>query len=254
MAFKNTNLKEISPEDLINHVSSVDGMFSIVGFGSLLSIRSASMTFPTLENFRICRLYGFRRVFAHLAPIFFERGIAKTETGEVASLSVEEADDSSSILVTQFEIPSSMISSFVEREHEFRFVSVVPEPINLRSGETFEKRHAVVCCRYSDEEYRELRCADDNEYYQRYGRFGIDKIWRDDVLPCRVYLRHCVLAARNLQSLYDEVDDECLDTCEDFLKTTFLADRKTTIEEHLANNPDIMATPPPPTLVERYSG
>lgn len=27
-------------------------------------------------------------------------------------------------------------------------------------------------------------------YFQQYGRHNIHKIWRDDVLPCRVYLRH----------------------------------------------------------------
>jgi hypothetical protein len=27
-------------------------------------------------------------------------------------------------------------------------------------------------------------------------RHGVDSIWRDDVLPCRTYLRHCVLAAK----------------------------------------------------------
>lgn len=30
----------------------------------------------------------------------------------------------------------------------------------------------------------------DEEYHRRYGRFNIEKIWRDDILPCRVYLRH----------------------------------------------------------------
>lgn len=27
-------------------------------------------------------------------------------------------------------------------------------------------------------------------YFQLFGRYGIDKIWRDDILPCRTYLRH----------------------------------------------------------------
>lgn len=42
--------------------------------------RSARSTFPDLINFRMGKLSGFRRVFAHVAPIFFERGIAKPET------------------------------------------------------------------------------------------------------------------------------------------------------------------------------
>ena len=36
-----------------------------------------------------------------------------------------------------------------------------------------------------------IRSAGSKEIYnQRYGRFNIDKIWRDDILPCRLYLRH----------------------------------------------------------------
>lgn len=42
--------------------------------------RSARSTFPDLINFRVARLNGFRRVFAHVTPVFFERGIAKPET------------------------------------------------------------------------------------------------------------------------------------------------------------------------------
>ena len=42
--------------------------------------RSARSTFPELEGFRVAALRGFRRVFAHAAPIFFERGIAVEAT------------------------------------------------------------------------------------------------------------------------------------------------------------------------------
>lgn len=42
--------------------------------------RSAKSTFPDLVNFRVAKLNGFRRVFAHVAPIFFEREIARPET------------------------------------------------------------------------------------------------------------------------------------------------------------------------------
>ena len=45
-------------------------MMSVVGFGSLLSQRSSRFTFPELQNFRLARLKGFRRVFAHVTPFF----------------------------------------------------------------------------------------------------------------------------------------------------------------------------------------
>jgi hypothetical protein len=48
-------------------------MVTIVGFGSLLSRHSSLVTFPDLQDFRVGRLRGFRRVFAHVTPVHFER-------------------------------------------------------------------------------------------------------------------------------------------------------------------------------------
>ena len=73
---------------------------------------------------------------------------------------------------------------------------------------------------------------------------GVDRVWRDDVLPCRAYLRHCVLAAQNLSPAAHA----------SFLDQTFLADRRTTIREHLARDPSIMQELPPESLAVRYGG
>ncbi|KAG9459501.1 hypothetical protein H6P81_004009 [Aristolochia fimbriata] len=222
-------------------ILSPDGFVSICGFGSLLSERSARSTFPDLRNFRVAKLYGFRRVFGHVAPIFFDRGIANEETKEVSSLSVE-ACEGEHLVITVFEIKRSEVPSFIEREHEFRFLVVVPEEIN---GELYS-RPAVLCARYSDEEYFQVRCKGDEAlYFQRYGRHNIHKIWRDDILPCRIYLRHCVLAAKSLgEAAYDN-----------FLDHTYLGDRKTSIREYLASSgSDIMEEEPPETLKFRYGG
>ncbi|GMN63400.1 hypothetical protein TIFTF001_032480 [Ficus carica] len=163
-----------------------DSRISICGFGSLLSERSARSTFPELKNFRIARLNGFRRVFAHVAPIFFERGIAKPETKEISSLSVEPCEGES-LIVTVFEIQKSDIPAFLERELEFRFLALLPETLD---GTPFDNL-AVLCARYSDEEFFRIRCKGDRDvYFQLYGRYSIDKIWRDDIFPCRAYLRH----------------------------------------------------------------
>jgi len=48
---------------------------TLVGFGSLLSETSSCTTFPTLTNFRLGRVRGFRRIFRHPAAIFYERGM-----------------------------------------------------------------------------------------------------------------------------------------------------------------------------------
>ncbi|XP_073134231.1 uncharacterized protein [Henckelia pumila] len=231
-------LKEESDFDLI---VSPDGLISICGFGSLLSERSARSTFPNLINFRIAKLCGFRRVFAHAAPIFFERGIALPETKEISSLSAEPCE-AESLVITIFEIQRTEVPSFIEREHEFRFLAVTPETFNGLLYTT----PAVLCTRYTDEEYFLNRCKGSEEIlFQRYGRHGIHKIWSDDILPCRVYLRHCILAAKNLADMaYDN-----------FMDHTYLGDRKTTIREYISTTgAGIMEEEPPEQLKSRYGG
>ncbi|CAM6126735.1 unnamed protein product [Calypogeia fissa] len=230
---------ELSDAAAFGVVANEKGLISICGFGSLLSGKSARYTFPNLLNFRVAVLPGFRRVFAHVAPVFLERGIANVATKEISSLSVEPCPGES-VVVTVFEISISEVPAFIEREHEFRFLAVT---LFSLQGEALSSK-AVICARYSDQEYRQYRCQDNEEYHRRYGRFNIEKIWRDDILPCRVYLRHCVLAAKNLsQAAYDS-----------FLDHTFLGDRTTTIRQHLATDQQIMQEEPPPSLRERYGG
>lgn len=232
---------ELNDERDFQSIVSPHGFLSVCGFGSLLSEHSARSTFPDLIDFRVARLSGFRRVFAHAAPIFFERGIANIETREISSLSVEHCNGES-LIVTVFEIQKSEIPSFIEREHEFRFLTVLPETLD---GEQYSNP-AVLCARFSDEEYLQIRCKGSKEiYFQRYGRYNIDKIWCDDILPCRVYLRHCVLAAKNLGE----------EAYANFLDHTFLGDRKTTIREYLATTGlGIMEEEPPEPLKTRYGG
>ena len=120
-------------------VVCADRLMTIAGFGSLLSETSARSTFPDLRAFRMARVDGFRRVFAHACDIFYERGIAREETGEVSSLSVEE-HPGGSIVVTLFEVEATpqAVEAFIQREHEFRFVAVQP-----RGMDGGEERPAV---------------------------------------------------------------------------------------------------------------
>lgn len=101
-----------------------------------------------------------------------------------------------------------------------------------------------------------MACASDAEVEERwgsgyimekYGKHGVTSIWEgweDGILPCPVYLRHCVLAAQKQgEAAYAS-----------FVQETFLADRVTTIEAHLAARPDIMSTIPPASVANRYTG
>ncbi|GAB4822485.1 hypothetical protein N2152v2_009531 [Parachlorella kessleri] len=177
---------------------------------------------------------------AGFGDIFFARGIARLETLEMSSLSVEEAPGHE-VIVTLFEVEATpgSIQAFIQREHEFRFVAV--EPHHLDGSPTGRK--AVMCARWNDADYKRRRCPPE-EWQRRYGKHGVDRIWRDDVLPCRVYLRHCVLAASKLGEPAHS----------NFLDASVLGDRKTTVRQHLARDPAILEELPPPELIGRYSG
>lgn len=119
---------------------------TIVGFGSLLSIASSRSTFPELENFRIGRVHGYKRLFQHPAGIFFERGIAVLDTKEMSSLSTEPCDGCS-FTVSIFDINESEVPALEEREEEFDMIMV---PFTDEFG---TKGEGYMCTQSSDEKY-----------------------------------------------------------------------------------------------------
>jgi hypothetical protein len=216
-----------------------DKWVSIVGFASLLSEKSARASFPDLQNFRKGIVKGYRRIFAHSAPIFFERKIARIETKEYSSCSAEESSNDD-LIVSVFEIPESFMPIFYERELEFRYANV--HPLNL-DGSSMDVT-AIMCVKFTDEEYRRERIKSEEDWHQRYGRWGVEKIWDDSLLPCRVYLRHCILASIRFGQ----------DAHKNFMDHSYLADRSTTIRQYMEAHPEIMNELPPEHLQERYNG
>jgi hypothetical protein len=97
--------------------SQASKTITILGFGSLLSERSARVTFPTLSNWRLGRVHGHRRVFAHSPSVFVQRGIADQSSLQMASLSAEPCQGSS-FVVTVFEVPDGGLGMEAFRERE----------------------------------------------------------------------------------------------------------------------------------------
>mmetsp|Transcript_26731 Transcript_26731/g.37294 ORF Transcript_26731/g.37294 Transcript_26731/m.37294 type:complete len:178 (+) Transcript_26731:279-812(+) len=176
------------------------------------------------------------------------------ESREIASLSIEPADiyldekrrleggegeEGSQFIVALFEIPSSEMPEFYKREEEFNIVTVQAEDLGKRG-----KTNALACSRGSDEQFIEKWGR--RHFEERYLANGISSIWnfKGKILPCRVYLRHCVLA----------VQKQGKSTLDDFLDNTYLFDRKTTIRKYLGENPEIMKEEPPSSLATRYNG
>jgi len=183
------------------------GRCTIVGFGSLLSERSARSTFPLLTDFRPGMIDGYRRIFAHVAPIFIERNIAKLETKEMSSLSVEPSPGTK-LCVSVFEIPLSELPAFYSRELEFRWMFV---PVLNADGDAIDPKaingEGMICAAYaSDEELRRERLGYGEEIWKHlFGRWGVQQVWRNDILPCPTYMRHVVLAAAGMDERLREM-------------------------------------------------
>eukprot|EP00927_Polykrikos_kofoidii_P034021 TRINITY_DN28864_c0_g1_i1.p1 TRINITY_DN28864_c0_g1~~TRINITY_DN28864_c0_g1_i1.p1 ORF type:complete len:239 (+),score=21.92 TRINITY_DN28864_c0_g1_i1:27-719(+) len=219
---------------------------TVIGFGSLLSQRSALTTFPTLQNFRFARVRGVRRVFRHPAGIFYERGIVPTER-EFCSLSVEPCEGHS-LVVSVMEIEGVDEPALAKREEEY---DLVPTPFFSLEGDTDEPEGVgLMCLPFSAESDKEtfIQRWGAERWESSYGRWGHETIWGipadSGALPCPVYLRSCVLAAT-------KAGQPALDS---FMDGTFLVDRTTTVRMYLRNRPDIMETEPPESLRERYGG
>lgn len=225
------------------------GKRTILGFGSLLSRKSAESTFA-LSGFRVGVLRGWRRVFTHASPFFCQTGVANPETGEWSSLSVVRDDDAPPTLVAVFEIAEEDMPAFYAREAEYVHTTAEVRP-HLFAGDAGALPAAggcegVVCAAFASDEdmIRERYGGDAERFREHYAPHGIERVWRRDILPCRVYLRHCVLSAR---AWGREVGDN-------FEDATFLADRRTTVRQHLARNLTLMDELPPPVLASRYNG
>ncbi|KAL7566993.1 hypothetical protein ACA910_019921 [Epithemia clementina (nom. ined.)] len=226
---------------------------TVIGFGSLLSERSARLTFPELTGFRLGRVPRYRRVFAHPASIFFLRKIANLETLEISSLSVEYvSEEYPGFVAAIFEVPNDnkilmqdgkMVPSreFLEREEEFEITSV---PYVEWDGTKAEG--GIICTKSTDEMYLERW---GQEHFQKnYRQYGIETIWNwpkdSGMRPCALYLRHCYLAAKSM-------GEDCFNS---FLDETFLIDRTTTIRDYMSQNPHVLDTKAPPELLDRYNG
>jgi hypothetical protein len=234
-------------------LSQNDGdAITVLGFGSLLSVKSSRLTFPDLTDFSLARVPNYRRVFGHPTSIFFRRGIADLDSLQMSSLSVEYAEGNPGFVASVFKVPNNDMMedgvpslAFLEREEEFNIIEVPYISLDGTSGEQLHTR-GIICAGSTDEAY--ITRWGEDRFEKHFKQYGIDKIWgweKDSGLrPCAIYLRHCYLAAKSMGK-------ECFDS---FLDETFLVDRATTIREYLDENPSVLEQLPPPELASRYSG
>ena len=262
---------------------------TIVGFGSLLSERSAKSTFPHLQNFRLGKVNDYQRVFGHPASIFFERGIANNKTKEMSSLAAEYCPGSSFIcsvfevsnengefmvLDTDTDTASSTRSNgddndddlnsgsaspvpsmaFREREEEFEILMVPYEEI-----ENCENPNVTFDDASHSGKTVGILCtrSTDENYIKLWGQQRFDEKYKKYNIDTiwnwskDSKLRPCGPYFRHCVLAAKSMGKECYNS---FLDDTVLVDRLTTVRQYLEEYPQVMETLPPPSLADRYGG
>ncbi|WP_286237588.1 gamma-glutamylcyclotransferase [Neptuniibacter halophilus] len=197
-------------------------MISVLGYGSLLSERSARETVPGLKNFRLVRVPGYRRIFNKVGVVFLSRHGADPEARQIASCATQ-AHPEAEIICSQFECSDAEFAQLYEREHRFQWVEV--ESVDAEG----QRARGRICTESSDDYYRRQKCRNEAEYQQRVGQYYTGKLWRNDILPFPRYLAFCLQAAEGHGAA----------VLDNFLDQSFLADGCTSLRCYLTDHPEL---------------
>jgi len=248
------------PSDFAHLVKN--GKVTILGFGSLVSEKSARGSFD-FDHFRFATVEGYARIFNQASWINISWGDAKVPSGEVCALSFAKiAGISSRVALMDVPFPSG-VSGFLHREASYEIWEI---PFVSDLG---EKGIALACGECPDSVGRRIWGAD-NWYFQRCeGRiyycdpvpsdliplvpeiqindhtfekgnpenwlpFTIDGSAAKYKLPNRQWVYPSPGYLRLVYRAYSRAGSELR---ENFLQKTFLMDRMTNLAKYLDANP-----------------
>lgn len=193
-------------------------MIKIFGFGTLVHEESALSTCPHLKNFKISKTRDVCRVFGKVNLRAAFRGDVHWESLEVASCFMEPRTGVDITGVT-FDIPEAEWPAMRLREIDYRCREVAYETIDGQESGT-----ALTFFGFrNDAEFMANKSDEDKAYIhgQRMGYEGA--IYRSDIYPARSYLEKCYRA-------YRAAGEEAY---ENFLDSSYLADRETKLVDYL---------------------
>jgi hypothetical protein len=206
---------------------NLSGRINIIGLGSLMSQKSASLTCPSVENFQLVTVKGHKRVFNKTNSPAILKGRAPRDDKKYACLSVVPDHMSKDMIVSCFSIDQKDWKSFVDREFEYDL-----RTLDFIHPQTNREESAVACFGdfKSDMDCEEL-CRQDSDpvRYQKWSDFKEKyngPMWREDLLPEDSYLSDCL---RVTQKLGDDIYNN-------FIDTTYLGDGRTTIRDYMDND------------------
>lgn len=193
-------------------------MIKIFGLGTLVLRDSALLTCPNLKNFSLARTSGAMRVFGKVNLRAAYRGEVNWDTMEVASCFMEPAENCDIIGVT-FDIPEDEWPSMRQREIDYRC-----REVKYTSLDGQDAGEALTFFGFRSEHEFMANKSDEDKAFLKERRLGYEgDIYRDDVLPAESYLEKCFRAYRSAGE----------EAYENFLDSSFLADRQTTLRTYL---------------------
>ncbi|CAJ1954492.1 unnamed protein product [Cylindrotheca closterium] len=224
---------------------------TILGYGSLLSEASARVTFPDLSNFRLVRLRGMRRVFAHPHLFLVSEALVDPATSLcLASLSTEPCNDMEiGFVAAAFDVSldEEQRLAFVKREPDYSIMTAPYYDIDGHGDKDHSTEKGIICIGCKNDDKLPAFLDEPRSQLAAVGRTVWT--WKTDsgLLPADMYLRHCLLAVNKAGEKAEQ----------SFLDETYLIDRETTLREYLSrdgNEERVMGSLPPKRLLERFNG
>eukprot|EP01084_Bolivina_argentea_P039404 72810_1 len=203
---------------------------TIFGYGSLMNKESLLTTTPSATNFRPAMLSGYRRIFSLVssredAALGLQGGESNSKNVNVAVASVTPDPSCAGIMGCLFEICSTELINWQWREFPYDIVQVKAVDTSMGS-----EANALTVVESNDEVVRmkmEALGSDTEDPYLGQIRIYHGQIWgRPDILPVPRYLEACLQGAEDISGKEGR---------DNFLDTSYLVDRVTTIREYLEN-------------------
>lgn len=199
----------------------MEDSISFIGFGSLLSEKSARITCPNLSNFRLAKVKGYRRIFNFVHPLLIAENSLQDVQMKLSGLNAYPCEQTE-LVVSVFDIPNAEWPQLKSREVGYNIKLTTYEELS-----SHHKGQAYICEGYPCDN---TMAKDHPEFINSVREYYTESIIRPDLLPMPLYLKHCLDAARN----HNE------DVYNNFLDTSYLGDGITTIRKYLEQTPEAL--------------
>ena len=157
------------------------------------------------------------RVVSILTGRFLSRKAWQRSDKELAHAAAIIRPDTT-IYALAFELDEADYKTY--ERHEFRYDL---KEIEVVSRESKERLNAIICYEGADH-LIDTSLVGVKDIYALYAQYGVSAFWHTEHLPAEHYLSHCLASARDLGADY----------VSNFLDTSFIHDRETSIRDYLA--------------------